>query len=159
MVRWVAPGLAVLAVLAAGLFAGGPAGLVVVATLVAGLGVVRAWGAGPPPLPLPRRPRGAVAGPADFPSYRDIRGRVSWGRAGRRHFDTSTRPMLWRLFAAVAAERHRVDVDRDRTAARELLGAELWELLDPDRPAATDSGAPGVDTATVARIVDRLEET
>lgn len=83
---------------------------------------------------------------------------MSWAATGRRHFDTATRPLLYRLFTALAADRHRVDVSADPTAARRLLGGQMWTLLDPDRPVVTDSVTPGVDAATLARIVDRLEE-
>ena len=158
--RWIAPALAGLAALAAGLFAAGPAGLVFVATLLGAVAVVAAWAALPAPLPRRRRPRratGRTTG-ADFSSYQDIRGRVSWGAVGRRHFDTAMRPLLYRLFAARAADRHRVDVASDPAAARRLLGPWMWELLDPGRPITTDSDAPGIDAATLARIVDRLEE-
>lgn len=158
--RWIAPALAGLTALAAGMFAAGPAGLVFVATLLGAVAVVAAWVTQPAPLPRRRRRRRARVRvtDADFPSYRDIRGRVSWGAVGRRHFDTATRPLLYRLFAALAADRHRVDVASDPAAARRLLDPWMWELLDPGRPVTTDSDAPGVDAATLTRIVDRLEE-
>lgn len=159
-IRWTVLALSALAGLAAGLFAAGPGGLVFVAALLGAVAVVAAWVALPAPLPRRRRRRRATVRmtDADFSSYRDIRGRVSWGAVGRRHFDTATRPLLYRLFAALAADRHRLDVAADPAAARRLLDPWMWELLDPGRPVTTDSDAPGVDAATLARIVDRLEE-
>ena len=55
-------------------------------------------------------------------------------------------------------DRHRLDLDGAPGQARRLMGADLWPLVDPARPASDDSNAPGVDLPTLARIVTRLEE-
>ena len=43
-------------------------------------------------------------------------------------------------------------------ASQEVLGPELWDLARDDRPAPTDRHAPGTPTATLRRVVERLEE-
>jgi hypothetical protein len=56
------------------------------------------------------------------------------------------------------AEHHRVDAAKDPARARQLVGDEIWPLVDPLRPPSLDSKAPGADLHTLARIVDRLEQ-
>ena len=67
-----------------------------------------------------------------------------------RLFDRTARPLLYRLLAAVLADRRRLDVSRDVQAAREALGDDLWQLLDPARPASDDSQQPGVSQLAAA---------
>jgi hypothetical protein len=43
-------------------------------------------------------------------------------------------------------------------ASQEVLGPELWDLAREDRPAPADRHAPGTPTATLRRLVERLEE-
>ena len=42
--------------------------------------------------------------------------------------------------------------------ARDLVGDDIWPLVDPSRPPSFDSKAPGADLRTLTRIVDRLEQ-
>jgi hypothetical protein len=140
----IAATFAIAAVLAAGYAAAGPAGLIdaasitAVGVLIAARSILR--GDKPPPVrvknPRWNRPRSPAAGPADFPAYRTIASQVSWGQVSRRHYLYSVRPILIRLAAAL---------DRPDVAA---------DLADP---VAADVGGPGVDLATLERIVTRLE--
>ena len=55
--------------------------------------------------------------------------------------------MLSRLLGAALQERHRLDITQQPEAARRLVGADLWPLIDPSAPPSDDSGAPGPDKA------------
>ena len=132
------------AVLFAGYATAGAAGLLAVATL-ATLGVlIVARGAvrGQKPRPVrkekPRRDPGRrpALRAADFPAYASIASDLEWGRMSRRHYQQSLRPRLARLAAALGRE--------DTVAITSLTG-----------PADTDG--PGVDLATLERIITQLE--
>jgi hypothetical protein len=106
----------------------------------------------------PSPPRRARHANAAFAAYRRIESALDQARMSRRVFDHTARPLLQRLLAALLADRRRVDMAKDIRAAREAVGADLWPLLDPARPASGDSWTPGPSTQTLARIVDRLED-
>jgi hypothetical protein len=106
----------------------------------------------PPPLPAPADPSPASWTPADR-----IAGTLSWSTGSGRLFDRVTRPLLQRGMRAALAGRG-LDLDRDRDQIRQLLGEPTWYLLDPARPARDDSFTGGVDRATLAQAVTRLEE-
>jgi hypothetical protein len=132
------------AVLAAGYLAAGPTGLVDAAA-VAVMGVLllaRSMVRGEKPRsvrpkkwPDPRR-RPAVR-TADFPAYRRIFSDLEWAQMSRRHYEHALRPMLARLAATL---------DHGRPVPAELT-----------RPASPDVDGPGVDPATLERIVATLE--
>jgi len=154
----------------------GPFGLVVAAECLAGLGLIIALTTVPRggrELPA-RRPasrwgslrwpwfwRRQVPAPpvqtADFPSYAKISSDLGWAPVSQWHYDHGVRPLLARLVTMALAEHHRVDVAADPARARQLVGEEIWPLVDPFRPPSLDSKAPGADLRTLARIVDRLE--
>jgi peptidoglycan/LPS O-acetylase OafA/YrhL len=136
--------IGVAAALAAGYSAAGPAGLADAAALAA-LGVlilargllreetppvVRAKGR----RSLRRRP--AVRA-ADFPAYATIASNLEWAQMSRRHYENVMCPMLARLAATLG---------RPQALASQ---ASQGNPLDPD--------GPGVDLATLERIVTRLE--
>jgi len=133
------------ALLAAGYAAAGQAGLIAVASVTA-LGVLivargMVGGQEPPPVrPIGRRRepvRRPAARAADFPAYQRISSDLEWARMSRRHYERILRPMLARLAAAL---------DRPHAA----------DLARPGRPADVDG--PGVDLATLERIIATLEE-
>ena len=66
------------------------------------------------------------------------------------------RPIL-RSLAAGLLLRRGVDLDRRPDRARELLGADLWELVRPDREPPHDRSAPGLPAEAVERSIDDLE--
>jgi hypothetical protein len=133
------------AVLAAGYLAAGTTGLVDAAA-VAVIGVLlvaRSTVRGEKPRPVrprkwpdPRR-RPAVR-TADFPAYRRIFSDLEWAQMSRRHYEHALRPMLARLAATL---------DHARPVPAELT-----------RPASPDVDGPGVDPATLERIVATLED-
>jgi hypothetical protein len=157
---WIAAAAAGLTLLAAAYAAAGPRGAVIAGTVLATGAVLIARGVLPPG---PRRAGRRRAEPAvvqatDFPGYGRISSGLGWAGTSRRHYDRIARPMLIRLLGAALEERHRVDIRRQPDAARRLVGADLWPLLDPSVAASDDSDGPGVDLATLTRIIDRLEQ-
>jgi hypothetical protein len=131
------------AVLAAGYAAGGPAGLVDAAS-VATLGVLivaRGTLRGPRPRPVrlkemwPGRKPGTTVLPAHFPAFAKISSDLEWAQLSRRDYEHLLRPRLARLAAALGREQ-----------AVDLAG-----------PPAGDGDGPGVDRATLERIVAQLE--
>ena len=155
----------------------GPFGLVVAADCLAGLGLIIALIAVPRGgrEPLARRPPSSRARlrwawlwrrpdpptpvqAADFPSYAKISSDLGWAPVSEWHYDHGVRPLLVRLMTSALAEHHRVDAAKDPARARQLVGDEIWPLVDPLRPPSLDSKAPGADLRTLARIVDRLED-
>ena len=97
--------------------------------------------------------------PDGWQTFRQISAELGWASVSRRHFDAHPRQMLQRVAAAALEDRAGVDFHdpRDRDRAIALIGPDLWPLLDPQRPASSDSHAPGLDPATVDRLLTRLE--
>jgi hypothetical protein len=174
--RAVAITLAALAALAAALAIGGPFTLVVTAECLAALALVvvlartpagvrergapqaAAWArAAWARLRWRRRPPAEVRS-GDFPAYGKISSDLGWAPVSQWHYDHGIRPLFGRLLESVLAERHRVDLARDPARARDLVGEDVWPLIDPSRPPSYDSKTPGADLRTLTRIVDRLEQ-
>ncbi len=153
-----AAAVTVLAAGVAGASVGGPAGAVVVASAAAGLALVIARtavpGAEPRPDLPPRRHPDPTAG---FPSYRRLRSDLGWARTSVRSYDSTLRPVFVRALRSVLADRHRVDLDTNPAAARALVGADLWPLVDPDGTLPDHGDRAGVDPVTVAAVLDCLE--
>lgn len=157
-VSWAAAVIAAVGLAAAGTAAYAVAGarglalggtvLVLAALLAARLAIVPA---APQP---PGRRSGTAPGVSadDFPAFRQIVADLGWASASRRHYDHVTRPVFTRLIGAALADR-----GLTRQTAEARAGADLWPLMDPSAPLSNDSEAPGVDAATLGRIVDRLE--
>ncbi len=151
-------GAAVLVVaVAVGAF--GAAGLIVAVSLVAVTVAAVALSRIPAAPVAHRRARpGPPVADAPFRSYRAVAEALSWADVSPRHYDLVTRPLLVQLLASRLADHHRVDLTSDREAARRLVGDEVWHWLDPAREVARRGQPPGVDLATLTRIVDRLEQ-
>jgi hypothetical protein len=149
---------AAVVLVAIGVGAFGAAGLLVSVSLVAVSAAVVALSR-VPAAPEPRR-RSRPGPPIDnapFRSYRQVAEALSWAEVSPRHYDLVTRPLLVRLLTTRLADRHRVDLDTDPEAARRLVGDDVWHWLDPNREVSRQGQPPGVDQATLNRIVDRLE--
>lgn len=139
----------------------GALGVLIVATILAVLALLRVRGLAGPGAPdgfAARRGRSAAVEAADFPAYRKIAADVGWASFSRRHYDYVVRPLLIRVLTAVLAERHRIDLTTQPERARRLVGEDLWPLVDPGARRSEDSHAPGVSLAAITRVVDRLEE-
>lgn len=155
--------LVVAVLLAEGYLAAGPAGFVIAGTVLALVAIVFArimmpQGEQRPPGAVRKDHRPGGSSEADFPAYRKITSDLSWADASPRHYDHGLRPRLARLLDARLAQRHGLNAAGEPERARDLVGAELWPLLDMSRPPSNDSRAPGVSMATVDRIVTRLEK-
>jgi hypothetical protein len=77
-------------------------------------------------------------------------------------YDIELRPTLQHLLAARLAERHGVSLYAEPDAARKIVlpaprEDALWFWLDPQRPAQTEQGRPGIPPRTLAAIINRLE--
>lgn len=94
---------------------------------------------------------------SEFPSFLKIGSDLGWAPVSRWHYDHGTRPLLSRVLQTALAERHQLDITSDREQARQLVGDDVWPLLDPASPPSPDSRTPGVDLPTLTRIIDRLE--
>jgi hypothetical protein len=133
--------------LAASYGAAGTTGLVDAAALAALGALILARGMIPgekPPLVRPKgrrhpRKRSALRA-ADFPAYATIASDLEWARMSRRHYEHGTRPLLARLAATLGRPRAEAELAAVPPNAR---------TLDPD--------GPGVDLATLERIVTALE--
>lgn len=145
-------------VVAVGTLAFSSAGLVVSVSLVAVVAAAVALSRVPAAPEPRRRPRpGPPVDNAPFRSYRQVAEALSWADVSPRHYDLVTRPVLVSLMASRLADRHRIDLAADPDAARRLVGDDVWHWLDPTREVARNGQPPGVDLATLTRIVERLE--
>lgn len=150
-------GLALLAVLIA-VATAGLAGLLIAlsAAAVLFLLVVAADVPGSPP--VRRRRRGTpITFDEPYPTFKQVSEHLSWAQVSPRHYDLVTRPMLVRLMANRLADHHGIDLQSSPEAARALVGEDVWWWLDPDREPERSSQPPGVDVATLGRLVTRLE--
>ena len=141
-----AAAVGIAAILGAGYVAAGPSGLVAAAGLAAVgvLAVTRATVRGEKPVtvrhPDLHRNRRSEDQTAGFPAYRKIASDLEWAQMSRRHYEYAARPMLARLAAALG---------RPQAVAEERDGPPAGNGVDTD--------GPGVDLATLERIVTRLE--
>jgi hypothetical protein len=136
----------------------GRSGALISISLVAAVPlIVLAYSLGRPasrPRPPEREPP-----PEGWQTFTDIAIELGWAKVSRRHFDHRPRRVLQRVTAAALETRAGVDFfsPRDRERAIALIGADLWPLVDPQRKPSTDSRAPGLDPATIDRLLTRLE--
>ena len=140
--------------------AAGPIGLVVSSAVVGALLVLRlrlivADPDVPELVAMPWRRRQPA--PA-LPGFTRTVGSVEWGLTSAYDFDAALRPRLTRVADVRLLERHGVDLHADPSAAARLLGPEAWALLDPRRTDAPDRNMPGPDRATLARVLDAIEQ-
>lgn len=82
---------------------------------------------------------------------------AAWGGGSRRDWDTAVRPSLLRLVDVLLSERFQTDHVRRPDLARDVLGEQLWALLDPARGVCEDRSVPGPERAALTRILTRLE--
>jgi hypothetical protein len=134
----------IVAALVAGYAAAGATGLIDVAS-VATLGVLIAARAmlrreKPRPVRPEKRRRDPVRRPAvraaDFPAYATVASDLEWARMSRRHYEHALRPRLARLAATLGKH--------DTVVIPSLTGPG-------------DADGPGVDLATLERVITQLE--
>lgn len=86
-------------------------------------------------------------------------------------FELALRPQLERLYAVRLAEHHDVSLYREPDRAEQLIGPQLWPLINPsrrsmaapprsllDRRARAAYEPPPVPEAQILALIDRLEE-
>jgi len=85
-----------------------------------------------------------------------VQRRVATGTAHAGELHLRLRPVL-REVAAEGLRRRGVDLDAEPDRARELLAADTWEVVRPDRPRPDDPFAPGLPPKRLDAIIDDLE--
>ncbi len=74
------------------------------------------------------------------------------------HLHVRLRPVLREIAAQRLRVRYGVDLDREPGRAQELIGAEAWEVVRPQRPPPADRLARGPTVASLDLVVTELEE-
>jgi hypothetical protein len=87
-----------------------------------------------------------------------LQGRLLVSGQNAADFHVRLRPILREIAAARLARAHGVVLDRDRDAARALLGDALWEVVRPDRPEPSARSLPGPGLEGLRPLIERLEE-
>jgi hypothetical protein len=82
---------------------------------------------------------------------------VQQSTASALHLHVRLRPTLREIAAHRLWMRFGVDLDREQGRARELVGAEAWELVRPERPPPGDRLARGPRPAELRAVVEELE--
>lgn len=101
-----------------------------------------------------RRPRPEAARP---PGLAKLEREVALAASSAFDLHFRLRPTLREIAAHRLALRG-LDLDRGSGDTRALLGAELWELVRPDRPQPADRFAPGVPLPRVRAMLDTLDK-
>ena len=108
-------------------------------------------------LPLVRdRAAPAAAAADESGDLASVQRRVATGTAHAGELHLRLRPVL-REVAAEGLRRRGVDLDAEPDRARELLAADTWEVVRPDRPRPDDPFAPGLPPKRLDAIIDDLE--
>ena len=105
------------------------------------------------------RPRTVESDERRWPSLDRLVGELTWASTSPRHYDLGLRRILQRVSAARLDDRVGVDLwaRRDALVAERLVGAASWPLIDPSRPASTDSHGRGVRGPELDVLLDRLD--
>ena len=73
------------------------------------------------------------------------------------HFHARLRPLLRDVAAHRLRSRYGVELDAEPARARELVAAEAWEVVNPERPPPADRMASGPTLDELRIVVDELE--
>jgi hypothetical protein len=111
----------------------------------------------PPAMPRGRKARGTARGRPAPSSLARLEDETALGVAGAFHLHLRLRPRLRTIASGVLEARRHVSLDGDPEKAQEILGAETWDLLRPDRPPPEDRLASGLPVDELRRVVDSLE--
>ncbi len=82
---------------------------------------------------------------------------VEQSTASALHLHVRLRPILREIAAHRLWMRFGVDLDREQERARELVGANAWELVRPERLPPSDRLARGPAPADLRVVVEELE--
>jgi hypothetical protein len=111
--------------------------------------------------------RGVEASPAETPNALEesLRGWLSRtdtlihrSESTRLDWDRHLRPMLARRFSITTGQNQAKDPKAFDATGRMLFGPQLWAWVDPNNVAQTGGREPGPGRATLAEILDRLEQ-
>jgi len=83
---------------------------------------------------------------------------VELSRMDGFHFHVRMRPVLRDVAAHRLRVRYGIELDREPERARELLPAEVWEVVRPDRPPPAERLGPGPTLAQQRAVLDGLEK-
>ncbi len=83
---------------------------------------------------------------------------IELSRMDAFHFHVRMRPILRDIAAHVLRIRYGVELDREPERARELLPADVWDVVRPDRPPPNERLARGPSLAEQRRWLDGLEK-
>ena len=104
----------------------------------------------PPSTPRPRRPDGV-------PRIRAIAETLAAAEISEFERERGLRPLLAPI-AGVRLARRGVVLERDPLGAEELLGSDLAELVDPQRPRSSGRAGGGTSREAVEAMIGRLEQ-
>ncbi len=82
---------------------------------------------------------------------------VKQSMASAFHLHVRLRPILREIAAHRLWMHFGVELDREHERARELTGADAWELVRPERPPPSDRLALGPSPTDLRRVVEDLE--
>jgi len=82
---------------------------------------------------------------------------VELSRINAFHFHMRLRPVLREAAATRLRRRYGVDLDAGPLRARELVPADAWEVVRPDRPPPADRLSRGPSLASLRTVVSELE--
>ena len=104
----------------------------------------------PPSTPRPR-------GPDGVPRIRAIAETLAAAEISEFERERGLRPLLAPI-AGLRLARRGVVLERDPLGAEELLGCDLAELVDPQRPRSSDRAGGGTSREAVEAMIGRLEQ-
>lgn len=90
------------------------------------------------------------------PGYRRYLVAAAGAGGTARNWDYSVRGVLAEMVELTVARRYPAADVRDKS--QELLGPELWALVDRDAPRSGDQSTPGAGRQALLRILERMEE-
>lgn len=83
---------------------------------------------------------------------------IRWSDSTRADWDRHLRPMLARRYEMATGQRQSKDPVAYHASGRMLLGAELWEWVNPNNVTRTGDHAPGPGRGVLEEILRKLEQ-
>jgi hypothetical protein len=101
-----------------------------------------------------RQPARRYAAPESLTALDDV---VALAQADQYDLHFRLRPILVDIADAGLTAGHGADLGGRSARARSLLTAQTWELVRPERPRPERSARRGIETSSLAAILDELE--
>ena len=87
----------------------------------------------------------------------EIEGRVTLSKVSAFDHQIRLRPFFREMVTRrLEANRH-IDIEKQADRAKDVLGTELWEEVQPVVPSRDQRDSPGPTTAAIHRLVDKIE--